>query len=113
VTTLSARSVIAEKQSERNAEPSFPRIETDVFACTIQRKNINATGAFFLKREFKTTPQFLKSKNKKNSSYIRANTVLQKRPSIIAFLNKENSEKKSTTFFCYWCNTLHTMCPWQ
>jgi hypothetical protein len=76
VTTLPTRTVIVETQSERNEESSFLRTETDV-ACTTQRKNIDATGVFFLIREFKTTPNFSNAKiERKNSSYIRVNTVL-------------------------------------
>jgi hypothetical protein len=63
VTTLPARTVIAETQSERNVEPSFSRTETDVVVeCTIQRKNIHSTGVFFLIREFETTPSFQNAK---------------------------------------------------
>jgi hypothetical protein len=70
-----ARTVIAETQSKRNVEPSFRHTETD--ACTIQHKNIYATGVFFIIREFKTTPvfQMQKLEEKKTSSYIWVNTV--------------------------------------
>jgi hypothetical protein len=71
VTTLPAHSVIAETQSKHNVEPSFLRTETDVVvACTIQRKNIDETGAFFLIHEFKTTPDFQMQKLEKNPHLI-------------------------------------------
>jgi hypothetical protein len=75
VTTLPVQTVIAETQSELNVEPSFPRTETDVVACTIQCKNNDTTGVFFLIRKFNMATSFSNAKIEKKS-YMRVNTVL-------------------------------------
>jgi hypothetical protein len=66
VATLPARTVISETQSEHNVEPSFLRTETDFVVCSMQCKNIDTTGVFFLIREFKVTPSFSNAKIGKN-----------------------------------------------
>jgi hypothetical protein len=68
---LPAHTVIAETQSERDVELSFLHTETGVVvACTIQHKNINATGVFSLIHEFKMTPSFSNAEIGKNLVYL-------------------------------------------